>query len=162
MGGEQDAVVTVDVQKAGGKLDAWVDFNGDGSWHGPGEQIFDSVSVGVGVHDLTFDVPAWAASGTTFARFRLSTAGGLNVTGEAADGEVEDYQVTIAPPTESSAVFGGRTNMASAGDDADSIVVAIDVNGDGDNDVIAGDDGLYLYVNNGAGGFAAAPLFTYR
>ena len=38
--------------------------------------------------------------GTSYARFRLSTAGNLAVTGAAADGEVEDYKVTIqaAPP----------------------------------------------------------------
>jgi hypothetical protein len=36
--------------------------------------------------------------GLTYARFRLSTAGGLNPLGAAADGEVEDYQVNIATP----------------------------------------------------------------
>jgi hypothetical protein len=35
--------------------------------------------------------------GDTFARFRLSSAGGLSPTGEAADGEVEDHEVTIKP-----------------------------------------------------------------
>ncbi len=40
--GALDATVTVNVQSAAGKLDAWIDFNGDGSWGGPGEQIFDS------------------------------------------------------------------------------------------------------------------------
>ena len=36
--------------------------------------------------------------GLTYARFRLSTAGGLNPLDAAADGEVEDYQVNIATP----------------------------------------------------------------
>ena len=31
----------------------------------------------------------------TYARFRLSSAGGLGVTGAATDGEVEDYAVTL-------------------------------------------------------------------
>src|SRR2546430_15643327 len=36
-------------------------------------------------------------SGKVFARFRLSSAGGLSFNGPAADGEVEDYQFTIKP-----------------------------------------------------------------
>ena len=35
-------------------------------------------------------------SGNTFARLRLSSAGGLLPTGPANDGEVEDYIVTIS------------------------------------------------------------------
>ncbi|MBI1371777.1 MAG: LEPR-XLL domain-containing protein, partial [Phycisphaera sp.] len=35
--GQLDATVTVNVQGAAGKLDAWIDFNGDGSFGGPGE-----------------------------------------------------------------------------------------------------------------------------
>ncbi|MBM3434907.1 MAG: hypothetical protein FJY07_01680, partial [Bacteroidetes bacterium] len=42
-------------------------------------------------------VPAGANFGNTFARFRLSTVQGLNYTGAAANGEVEDYMVTIQP-----------------------------------------------------------------
>jgi hypothetical protein len=74
--GQLDASVTVNVQSArrGAKLDAWIDFNGDGSWGGPGEHIFDSLNVTEGDNPLMFDVPSWAASGSTFARFRLSTA----------------------------------------------------------------------------------------
>jgi hypothetical protein len=49
---------------------------------------------------ITIAVPAAAevtTSTTTFARFRLSTAGGLAPTGLAADGEVENYAVTLSP-----------------------------------------------------------------
>ncbi len=55
----------------GGQLDAWIDFNGDGSWGGPGEQIFNSVSLGSGSNTLTYSVPSYAEVGTTFARFRF-------------------------------------------------------------------------------------------
>jgi hypothetical protein len=96
--GDLGATVTVNVTGATGKLDAWIDFNGDGSWGGPGEQIFASQNVVVGNNNLTFDVPSWAKDGVTFARFRLSTAGGLGTEGLAADGEVEDYAVTVIPP----------------------------------------------------------------
>lgn len=82
-----------------GKLDAWIDFNGDGDFLDAGEQIAASYPVFAGPNGLAFTVPADATLGGTFARFRLSTAGGLAPTGSATDGEVEDYGVTIATVT---------------------------------------------------------------
>lgn len=81
-----------------GKLDAWVDFNGDGDWNDPGEQIATSLALNAGSNDVAFLVPAGATTGTTFVRFRLSSAGGLAPNGQAADGEVEDYQVAVSNP----------------------------------------------------------------
>ena len=44
------------------------------------------------MNPLSFPVPAGAVvTGQTFARFRLSTTGGLTPEGLAVDGEVEDY-----------------------------------------------------------------------
>ena len=40
--------------------------------------------------------PRRAAAGTTFARFRLSSDGGLQSTGLATDGEVEDYSASLS------------------------------------------------------------------
>ncbi|HUP42200.1 MAG TPA: choice-of-anchor Q domain-containing protein, partial [Thermoanaerobaculia bacterium] len=80
-----------------GLLDAWIDWNADGDWDDAGEQVFTSESLAAGANSLGFTVPAGATPGTTFARFRLSSAGGLAPTGFAADGEVEDYQVTVEP-----------------------------------------------------------------
>ncbi|MEM7475966.1 MAG: GEVED domain-containing protein, partial [Planctomycetota bacterium] len=77
------------------RLDAWIDFNQDGDWDDEGEQIFTSEFVLGGVNQLPLSVPAGASTGNTFARFRLSSLGGLSPTGPAADGEVEDYQVEI-------------------------------------------------------------------
>ncbi len=96
--GQTDATVTVNVRGAqsGARLDAWIDFDGDGSWSGPNEQVFQSIDVSNGNNRLTFGVPADAASGQTFARFRLSTAGNLGIGGPAANGEVEDHAVNIA------------------------------------------------------------------
>ncbi|QDV15149.1 HYR domain protein [Rosistilla oblonga] len=90
------------VASAAGKLDAWIDFNSDGTWQAA-EQIFDSVDVSVGANTLSYQVPAGATVGGAAARFRLSSAGGLNVTGAASDGEVEDY-VTTLTAVDSSAV----------------------------------------------------------
>ena len=39
--------------------------------------------------------PAAATQATTYARFRCSTQAGLGITGAAADGEVEDYTLSI-------------------------------------------------------------------
>lgn len=82
-----------------GKLDAWVDFDADGNWTDPGEQIFTNQTLSVGSNALSFPVPISANLGDTFSRWRFSVAGGLSPTGPAADGEVEDYKLTIfAPP----------------------------------------------------------------
>ncbi|WP_158520982.1 choice-of-anchor Q domain-containing protein [Fuerstiella marisgermanici] len=101
--------VNVDLQNADGtsnRLDAWIDFNRDGDWNDPGEQILTNYNLGTvnGLQSVSFAIPQDAGAnvqeGTTYARFRLSTAGSLSVTGAAADGEVEDHAVTIDPSTD--------------------------------------------------------------
>jgi len=88
------AVVDVEASAAG-YLDAWVDFDGDGTW-GASEQVFAAQPLVPGVNPLSFDVPAEALPGTSYARFRFSSSdAGLLPTGLASDGEVEDYQVFI-------------------------------------------------------------------
>jgi hypothetical protein len=89
---------TVDVTaSAAGLLDAWVDFDGDGVWQ-LGEQVFAGEALAAGANGLSFAVPPGATVGQALARFRFSTAGGLAPGGFAADGEVEDYALTISPP----------------------------------------------------------------
>lgn len=65
--------------------------------------IFASLPLIHGVNPgLCFTVPTNAVLGTNFARFRLSSTGGLTPLGAAQDGEVEDYLVMIrqrAPTT---------------------------------------------------------------
>ena len=77
-----------------GYLNAWIDWNGDGDWDS-GEQIANTSHVGSGTISLNFNVPDAATLGTTYARFRFSTQPGLQPTGTAIDGEVEDYQIQI-------------------------------------------------------------------
>lgn len=88
---------TVDVTaSAPGFLDAWLDFNDDGDWADPNEQIFTSQALIAGVNSLSFQVPGSAiATDETFSRWRFSSTGGLAVTGFSNDGEVEDYAVEI-------------------------------------------------------------------
>jgi hypothetical protein len=78
-------------------LSGWVDFDRDGSWAGAGEQVFTNQNLVAGANTLQFVVAADAVPGSTFARFRFSSAGGLSFSGPAPDGEVEDYRVTIDP-----------------------------------------------------------------
>lgn len=92
----QDGPATVEVTaSASGLLDAWIDWNADGDWDDAGEQVFTSESLAAGANVLGFTVPAGATPGPTYARFRLSSAGGLAPTGLATDGEVEDHPVRV-------------------------------------------------------------------
>ncbi|MEX0820293.1 MAG: PQQ-dependent sugar dehydrogenase, partial [Pirellulaceae bacterium] len=106
------------------KLDAWIDFNRDGDWDDAGEQIMASVNVAAGANLLSFNVPAGATGGNTFARFRISTTGGLAPTGAAEDGEVEDYLVSILDgdlaggvSAEVNAPFPGAVDLVADGND---------------------------------------------
>jgi len=95
----QGQTATIQVTSSGsGLLNAWADFNGNGSWADAGEQIATDWAVTAGVNTLTVAVPASAVAGTTTLRFRLSSQAGLSFTGPANDGEVEDEQVFIEAP----------------------------------------------------------------
>lgn len=76
-------------------LNAWIDFNRNGSWADAGEQVFIDLNLVAGDNFLTFVVPANSVVGATYARFRFSNQTGLTFTGLAPDGEVEDYKVEI-------------------------------------------------------------------
>lgn len=77
---------------APGILNAWLDYNGNGSWGDSGEQIFTDQALVTGQNELTFTSPCdIAASTERFLRFRFNSTGGLSPTGFAMDGEVEDY-----------------------------------------------------------------------
>ncbi|MGD9722542.1 MAG: FG-GAP repeat domain-containing protein [Pirellulales bacterium] len=160
--GQLGATVIVNVQGGAAKLDAWIDFNGDGNWGGPGEQIADSLPMAVGDNVLAFDVPSSAASGVTFARFRLSTAGDLGLGGAAADGEVEDYALTIDPPPLSSGNFGPAQPIDSGvPNGVANTLFAADIDGDGDNDLVKGSlaaISVSWYENDGQGTFTPHTL----
>jgi uncharacterized repeat protein (TIGR01451 family) len=100
---------------AAGKLDAWIDFNRNGNFNDAGEQIFVSQSLSAGPNNLTFAVPCTASGGLSYMRFRLSSAGGLGPAGDAPDGEVEDYAVTIGTVDFGDAPNSYGTTFASNG-----------------------------------------------
>jgi hypothetical protein len=150
--GQGSATVIVNAS-ADAALDAWIDFNGDGSFGGPLEQIATRQNVVAGDNIITFAVPSTARQGQTYSRFRLSTSGGLAPTGGAPDGEVEDHPMTITSPV-GGGVFGDSgQNLGSHS----SLDVALgDVDGDGDLDALVANgnhEGDRIWLNE-AGTFS--------
>jgi GEVED domain/FlgD Ig-like domain len=92
----QDAVITLEVSGVAGYVDGWIDFNGDKAWSPTNEKILSGL-LSPGSHQFTVAVPENAETGSTMARFRINSVGSLASVGSAADGEVEDYEVTISP-----------------------------------------------------------------
>ena len=90
--------IHIEVSGGGGIVEAWIDYNHNRQWEHPGEQVFAGY-LADGSHTIQVAVVTNATIGQTSARFRISTAGGLLPTGEAADGEVEDHTVQIEAPT---------------------------------------------------------------
>jgi len=93
------ARVQIDVSAAG-FVNAWIDFDGDGDWGDSGEQILTDHAVAAGWNEISYAVPSGAEIPLTYARVRFTsydTAGTLGVTGQANDGEVEDYWVEGTP-----------------------------------------------------------------
>ncbi|QEG00152.1 FG-GAP repeat protein [Stieleria maiorica] len=149
--GQLDAFATIEVVGGPAKLDAWIDFNRDGSLSGQGEQIADSVDVNNGLNLIQFDVPPNAVAGEVQARFRISTLGDLGVSGPAPDGEVEDYLVQISPNVLSSGVFSSIKDVTLEADSARNVFAA-DIDSDGDMDLVGAsdlDDAFAWYENNG-------------
>ena len=151
--GELGATITVNVAGGPALLDAWIDFNGDGSWDLANEQIATGLVVNNGNNAVTFDVPANVVSGQqTFARFRISTTGGLGPRGLAADGEVEDHPLTIQADG-GSGVF--VDSGQSLGNHFSLGVTLGDVDGDGDLDALVASfgQGNRVWLGDGSGNF---------
>ncbi|MBN2294067.1 MAG: VCBS repeat-containing protein [Pirellulales bacterium] len=101
-------------------LNSWIDFNRDGdwddSWADGQEQMFLNEALVAGDNVLTFPVPAGAALGFTYARFRVSSYADIGYTGYVDDGEVEDYYVEITSPD---APATSTSSFSLDGDDGD-------------------------------------------
>ncbi len=90
-----------------GKLDIWLDLNGNQVFDDATEHLNGGVSYNLvaGTNRIEFMIPANSTIGNSFMRFRFSTAGSALPTGRANDGEVEDYTREIKalqppePPT---------------------------------------------------------------
>ena len=82
-------------------LDAWFDWNANGVFETSEVFRFGSAgtgrsAIGVGMNTLSINVPAGAAVGEIYARFRLSDQDNLGPTGDARVGEVEDVRIAVS------------------------------------------------------------------
>jgi hypothetical protein len=99
----QVTVTTVNTTGANATLACWVDYNGDGVFDNASERVAAIVANGDTSKVVTLpNVPGSAfadTGGSTFMRCRLASVATEvdNSTGSAANGEVEDYPVTISP-----------------------------------------------------------------
>lgn len=83
-----------EVANTTGVVQIWLDTDGSGTFEHPGEMIYDSQRANGGYNVFLTPSSTWTP-GWTFARCRISSAGGLTPLGAAADGEVEDHHVLI-------------------------------------------------------------------
>lgn len=81
------------------RLNAWFDFNRNGVFTDPGEQVIVADRKGTGTYRYKITVPDDAVPGLTYARFRYGYEGDIGPTGPARAGEVEDYVVRILSNT---------------------------------------------------------------
>lgn len=148
-----NASVTVTASGAGGRLDAFVDFNRNGTFTDPGEKVANNLALAAGPNNVPIAVPLLATPGASAARFRISSAGGLGPNGEAANGEVEDYAVTIvgleefcAGPPPAGAIVGTAGNdIPLVGTPGNDVIFGLgghdEIRGLGGNDVLCGGEG---------------------
>ncbi|MFZ1387791.1 MAG: CshA/CshB family fibrillar adhesin-related protein [Thiolinea sp.] len=100
----QTATISATVTGTGGSLQGWIDWNGDGDFVDPSEQVATNLQDNgtgdtnpiAGTIAFNTTVPATAVTTQTFARFRWSTTSGLNSTALAMNGEIEDYALTVS------------------------------------------------------------------
>ncbi|MFK8181904.1 MAG: beta strand repeat-containing protein [Phormidesmis sp.] len=81
-----------------GTLHAWVDFNRDGTFESD-EYSSTTINSGVPTRALNWTGITVGAAGDTYARFRFTSDASITAStpgGAASNGEVEDYQLTIA------------------------------------------------------------------
>lgn len=104
--------------QANALLDAWIDWNDDGDFDHPAEHLFGGTSTALasGSNNLTYDVPCTAIpQAVSYARFRLSSTGGLSPLGASANGEIEDYTFEVKGIDFGDAPDTYGTTMAAAG-----------------------------------------------
>jgi hypothetical protein len=76
----------------------WIDWNQNGTFDLPDEEITMSGSPGVGPYTATITPPANAAYGSTRMRIRIMYTGTLDPCGSTSYGEVEDYTIYVGTP----------------------------------------------------------------
>jgi subtilisin-like proprotein convertase family protein len=122
IGGTTPLTVNISGGFAADVVLVWIDFNQDGDFSDPGENVYTSAS-GPGPHTGNITIPATALLGSTRMRVRLHDSSlGPNATpcGNSSWGQVEDYTVNIqqcipttfaTQPAGASVACGGNTTF---------------------------------------------------
>ncbi len=140
----ETASIVVTVEGAGGYLQGFIDWDGNGDFTGADEQIaVDVTDGGAGDTDavtgtITIDVPVplTATLGATFTRFRFSSEAGVDDQNLATDGEAEDYPLTIEleKTTDLVTVKGLGVGLGSTASTGDTTGYLITVTNNGPDD----------------------------
>lgn len=96
----------------GGYLSVWLDTDRNGVFDTVDQVVTDQL-MNPGEQLLSFTVPSGVNPGDTWTRFRISSTTGLEATGGAADGEVEDYPVTLLADPVSIATYPSKTGWST-------------------------------------------------
>jgi LruC domain-containing protein len=108
----ETAIIIANVTGSGGFLNAWIDWDMDGSFEAD-EQVAADLPVAEGATNLQVSVPIWGYVGDTWARFRVSTVNGIGPTGGVSNGEVEDYPLTVTESGVTMTYYPGATGYTS-------------------------------------------------
>ena len=125
-----DALTTIELNASeAGFLDAWIDFDGSGTFEAA-EHVFggSAIAVTAGLQNVAVDLTSASFAGDTFARFRVSSTGGLSPLGPADDGEVEDYRVTLQDPGDGPVTLHTTGNRIRIEVDAGDLLITQDGN----------------------------------
>lgn len=129
-------------------LDGWIDYNGNGTFDHPAEHINAGTSLALtaGNNSVAVTPPCSAVRGATYARFRLSQAGGLAPTGPASTGEIEDYRIDLigvdyGDALNTFATLGASNGPAHVIVSGYSLGATVDVDNDGQPSANADGDG---------------------
>ena len=116
----QPATLAVTIRNGGfsaGLFQAWIDWNRDGDWSDPNEQVVSNrlLVEQAAPHMVAINVPAGTALGPVYARFRYGYETGIGPTGAAAAGEVEDHLAVVLDvnPVALPDCFGGGGTIAT-------------------------------------------------
>ena len=100
-------------------LNAWIDFNQNGSLSDAGEQIATNTLIPTGTSNsnktISFTAPASAVLGSAGLRVRLTSTSSPGSSGASGNGEVEDNVATFVAPTTDYGDFSLFTDAWSTG-----------------------------------------------
>ncbi|CAM3192416.1 LruC domain-containing protein [Moritella viscosa] len=76
-------------------FNGWFDWNQDGDFEDADEHVFNNLQLDSNSHNIALTVPATALVGNTWSRFRIGDQANITSSGGYANGEVEDYPITV-------------------------------------------------------------------